>query len=125
MKARAFLPWTLCAVMALAACSGDSSPSEPDNGDNGANPQWLTSLIGQIQSQPVTNPPTEIRSYRYRGETVYYRSGRCCDVWSELYDRNGALLCHPDGGFTGRGDGRCPDFREASSDATLIWHDPR
>jgi len=34
----------------------------------------------------------------------------CCDIPSVLYDTAGTVVCAPDGGFIGRGDGRCPDF---------------
>ncbi len=97
-----------------------SSPTGP-----GSDPVWLRTLIAQIQSEPVTSPPSAIYSYRYRGEMVYFRPSRCCDIRSVLYDRNGAVLCEPDGGFVGGGDARCPDFFDARTEKQLIWQDPR
>jgi len=119
MKARIAGTCILLAACSLLACSGSSSPTEPEQ------PAWLTALIAQIQAQPVTNPPSSIWRYRYRGQVVYHRPAVCCDVFGDLYDAQGSLLCHPDGGFAGNGDGRCPDFFDVRTDETLIWSDPR
>lgn len=96
------------------------APTQPAD-----NPAWLGALIAQIQSEPVTNPPSSIVRYRYRGETVYFRPSRCCDVFSDLYDFSGVLICHPDGGITGAGDGSCADFAAARSDGQVVWVDSR
>lgn len=109
------------ALLGIGGCTGSSSPSEPSS----ERPAWLQSLIGQIESEPVTNPPSSILRYSYRGGTVYFRPSRCCDLPSDLFDRNGSLLCHADGGFSGGGDGRCPDFFSTRSDEELVWQDPR
>ena len=105
----------------LAGCGGSSSPTEP----SGQQPPWLQQLIARIESEPVTNPPSSILQYRYRGATVYFRPARCCDVFSDLYDEAGALLCHPDGGLTGGGDGRCTDFLALRTAERLVWQDTR
>ncbi|MGE0441564.1 MAG: hypothetical protein AB7S39_13850 [Gemmatimonadales bacterium] len=88
-------------------------------------PDWLREMVGSIAREPVTNPPTEIWAQTYQGKTTYWRSSRCCDVYSELYSASGALLCAPDGGITGTGDGRCPDFADTATDRRLIWKDRR
>jgi hypothetical protein len=110
----------VCAVFLWPLGCGKSSPTEPDTV-----PTWLQVLITQIEREPVTNPPSAIYSYRYRGETVYFRPSRCCDIMSVLYDRNGVVLCAPDGGIAGGGDGRCPDFFRTRSGERLIWQDSR
>jgi hypothetical protein len=86
---------------------------------------WLQTLIAKIESEPVSNPPTAISSYTYRGGTVYFRPSRCCDIRSELYDADRRLICQPDGGLTGKGDGRCPDFAATRTDERVVWLDPR
>ena len=115
--------WLACVALlaSVALACSHASPTEPD----APVPSWLESLIEQIQSQPVTNPPSAILSYRYHGETVYFRPARCCDVPSDLYDRDGELLCHPDGGSGGGGDARCPDFLAQRTGERLIWRDAR
>lgn len=105
-------------VATLTACA-TSFPSEP------APPAWLHTMIAQIAGEPVTNPPSSIIRYRYRGATVYYRPARCCDIFADLYDESGTLICHPDGGIAGGGDGRCSDFATARSEEQVVWADPR
>lgn len=88
-------------------------------------PTWLRDLIQDLASQPVANPPASITAFTYRDQTVYFLPSRCCDIPSVLYDASGGVLCAPDGGITGQGDGRCPDFVTARRDERLIWADPR
>ena len=63
--------------------------------------------------------------YEYQGNIVYYVPPQCCDQFSQLYDSNGKLICAPDGGFSGRGDGKCPDFSRVRKNKVLIWQDTR
>jgi len=86
---------------------------------------WLDKLIDQIKSEKVTNPPSSIWRYEYKGRIVYFRPQICCDQFSYLYDENGNIICAPDGGFTGIGDGRCTDFFSERTKETVIWIDPR
>lgn len=88
-------------------------------------PDWLQQWIADIESEPVTNPPSRIVRYQYLGQTVYYRPPRCCDFPSTLLDSSGTLMCSPDGGITGGGDGRCPDFFASRSAEHVVWRDPR
>jgi len=88
-------------------------------------PGWLQEMIADILSHPVWNPPARITRYEFNGSVVYYVTQNCCDQFNPLYDENGNVLCSPDGGITGQGDGRCPDFFSARRDETLIWQDKR
>ena len=88
-------------------------------------PECLEDRVSQILKDDVWNPPASLYSYTYKGETVYFIPQRCCDIPSELYDVNCNLICSPDGGITGNGDGQCVDFFELRSDEKLIWIDPR
>lgn len=109
----------LLAVVAvsLLGCAGSAS-------QNG-NPDWVNRLIAQFQSEPVGNPPQSIYRYDFNGNTVYYVPPQCCDQFSVLYDASGKVICAPDGGLTGRGDGRCADFSQAAKNKQLIWQDQR
>ena len=78
-------------------------------------PDWLTRLIQRLENEPVANPPASIAQYVYTGHTVYFLPPRCCDIFSDLYDADGNIIGHPDGGITGQGDGRVPDFLAAQS----------
>ena len=117
MRSRILFAASLAAVACACARPAPTQPAD--------NPAWLGALVAQIQSEPVTNPPSSIVRYRYKGGTVYFRPSRCCDVFGDLYDSNGVLICHPDGGITGAGDGRCADFATARSGGQVIWADSR
>jgi hypothetical protein len=105
------------AVMLVGSCSRPT-PSEQ-------NPAWVRDLIAKYASEPVGNPPQSIWRYKFEGQTVYYIPPQCCDQMGILYDATGEILCYPDGGLAGKGDGRCPDFRTMRSNEELIWRDPR
>jgi hypothetical protein len=88
-------------------------------------PAFVKELIAGIEAAPAANSPGAIWQYRYGERTVYYLPPSCCDVPSALFDADGELICGPDGGFTGKGDGRCPDFFDRRSKERKIWDDPR
>lgn len=107
-----------CKPGASQQLSGASTPSTPLA-------PWLNKLIQELEAEKPANPPAKIYRYTYNDQEVYYLTGRCCDIPSKLYDAQGKVLCEPDGGITGRGDGRCPDFFEKRQNETLIWDDKR
>ncbi len=89
------------------------------------NPKWVDDLIAQWQSEPAGNPPRSIARTEYKGQTVYYVRAPCCDQYNLLYDAQGNVLCAPDGGFTGKGDGKCSDFGTQGKKMQVIWQDSR
>ena len=93
--------------------------------DSSARPLWLRQRIQNILSTRKRNPTVRITRYRYDDMTVYYESAPCCDQYSTLYDDKGAVLCHPEGGLTGRGDERCGNFNKRKTNELLVWQDPR
>ena len=111
------------AVIAIALLSllGPAACAAPDT----SQAAWVSSLIAKFKIEPVANPPHRIMSFRYRDQAVYYVPPSCCDQPSVLYDAKGEVLCAPDGGMTGRGDGRCADFYQQRSEESLVWSDPR
>ncbi|MGA1869918.1 MAG: DUF333 domain-containing protein [bacterium] len=102
---------------------GECSPG--DNPPGTELPPWLIQLIETLKKEPVANPPAKIIQYTYNDETVYFVPQKCCDIPSILYDSQGTVICSPDGGFTGRGDGRCPDFFSKRKNQLIIWEDER
>ena len=111
----------LLILVLSAGCGG--TPAAPDSAV--ASPAWLTTVIRQLETQPVANPPAFIARYQYKGDTVYFVPQRCCDVMSVVYRSDGAVICRADGGFAGTGDGRCPDFLAERRDERIVWRDPR
>jgi hypothetical protein len=88
-------------------------------------PSPISQLIEQRKAEPRANPPASVWRYTYLDQTVFYLPPKCCDVPSALYDSSGKLICRPDGGMTGRGDGKCRNFHQQRTDEQLIWRDER
>ena len=109
-------------AVALAGC-GASMPGT--GSEQTPVPAAITALIHELEGQPVANPPAYIASYEYAGQVVYYEPPRCCDIYGNLYDAMGQVICHPDGGLTGKGDGRCPEFFNQRKNEVIIWRDAR
>ena len=88
-------------------------------------PGCIKKLIVQFQQEEKQSPPRRIYRYTYKGNIVFYVPAVCCDFFSDLYDIKCNLVAHPDGGFTGRGDGTAPDFLQTRTGEKLIWKDER
>lgn len=121
-----FVRYLLLATLALAFTACGSVPSR----SGGPPPQSpipvaVSALIHDLETRPVANPPAYVASYDFRGQVVYYVPPRCCDIFGDLYDANGQLICHPDGGLAGNGDGRCPGFASERTNERIIWRDMR
>lgn len=88
-------------------------------------PACIQQIIQDIKSEPVRNPAGSVWQYNYKGKTVYFIPQYCCDLPSQLLDANCNLICNPDGGFTGKGDGKCADFFTERTEGKLLWKDDR
>ena len=86
-------------------------------------PRCIKREIRKILEEPVRRPPAEMWRYEYKGKTVYYVPPSCCDRMSVLFDSDCNIICNPDGGFHGGGDGTCLDFSSLRTNGTLIWKD--
>ncbi len=107
-----------------AATDAPATPDTPAASDaSDQPPMCVQTLITTMMTQPVGNPPGSIYRCTYNGATVYYLPPQCCDQFSSLISSNCTPICAPDGGFTGRGDGRCTDFSRDT--CTLVWQDSR
>jgi hypothetical protein len=113
---RVFFGLGVCLLVCIA-CQHPTERIPPND--------WLDALIHQYTAEPVTNPPRQIVQYTYQGQTVYYVPPVCCDVLGQLYSATGQLLCAPDGGLQGQGDGRCPDFFQTAQSVKVVWQDQR
>lgn len=94
-------------------------------GGNNNLPGCINKMIDQFRQDAVQNPPRKIYSFTYKGNTVYYVTPPCCDFFSDLYDKDCKLIAHPDGGITGKGDGRLKDFSDLRTNEKLVWEDTR
>jgi len=87
-------------------------------------PPWLELLIGRLAAQPPVHPPQTVWRYLYRGQVVYYLPPQCCDQFSVLFDAKGRVIAAPEGGLSGRGDGRAADFFQQRLQGLLLWTHP-
>ena len=96
---------------------------KPSDLDIGA-PKCIENKIEEVLNKEVSNPPTQVWKWEVDGETFYYITSDCCDQFNNLYSENCDIVCAPDGGLTGQGDGKCPDFK-GEIVQTLVWEDNR
>ena len=84
-------------------------------------PECLATKIKTMASDPNQGSPLSVTRYTYRQQTVYYMVSPCCDKFNVVYDSVCNILGHPDGGFTGRGDGKMPGFKKEATNEKVIW----
>lgn len=87
-------------------------------------PSCIENKIREIQKEEVRNPPAQVWKWEVDGNTYFYITSDCCDQFNYLFDENCNVVCAPDGGFSGNGDGNCPDFI-GKIEKILVWKDHR
>lgn len=83
-------------------------------------PSCIKTIITELSKEPG-NTPHSVTQYEYQGMTVYYLKAACCDNFNIVYDKDCKILGYPDGGLTGRGDGRLPDFWKEAKNGVVLW----
>ena len=84
-------------------------------------PVCLQERIGEMAKDPSEGSPLKITLYTYHEQKVYYMVSPCCDKYNIVFDKSCTILGYPDGGFTGRGDGKMPDFFKEATDPKVVW----
>lgn len=84
-------------------------------------PSCLYKKIETMKSDPNEGAPLSVTQYTYHEQTVYYMASPCCDKYNIVYDSDCNILGYPDGGFTGRGDGKMGDFYKEATNKKIIW----
>lgn len=74
-----------------------------------------------MSADPHEGSPISLTRYTYREQTVYYMVAPCCDRYNVVYDSVCNILGYPDGGYTGKGDGKMSDFYKEATDKKVIW----
>lgn len=85
-------------------------------------PSCLHSKIDSMAANPNEGAPQSVTRYNYHDQTVYYMSAHCCDKYNVVFDSDCNILGHPDGGFTGRGDGKMRDFFKEAKEGKVVWN---
>jgi hypothetical protein len=88
-------------------------------------PSCIVEKIESIKQDHLWNPPAEIHEYEMAGKPVYAISADCCDRFTTVVDADCKYVCAPSGGFTGKGDGKCPEFFKNAKYIRLVWKDQR
>ncbi len=84
-------------------------------------PQCLAAKIDSLKKVPNVNPLQSVIQYSYKGTVVYYVKAGCCDQFNEVYDASCKSLGAPDGGITGKGDNKLPDFFMNATNKKVVW----
>ncbi len=92
---------------------------------NVAIPICMKNKIDSFKLKEAHERPQRVVEYMYKSKKVYYVVMPCCDFFNEVYDANCNYLGAPDGGFTGKGDGKIPDFFEEAKNEKLVWGKPK
>jgi hypothetical protein len=85
-------------------------------------PPCVRSFIDSSFKHSPEDAPVRIDEYWYKDQQFYLFMAPCCDNFDILYDKNCKEICAPTGGFSGRGDGRCPDFSKEAKLVRTIWN---
>ena len=92
---------------------------------NAALPTCIKNKIDSFKLKEAHEKPQRVLEYLYKGKKVYFVVMPCCDFFNEVYDDKCNFLGAPDGGFTGKGDGKIPDFFEKAKSEKLVWGTPK
>lgn len=84
-------------------------------------PLCIKRKIDSFKVMQVHEKPQRVIEYRYNGKRVYYVVMPCCDFFNEVFDEDCKFIGAPDGGFTGKGDGKLPGFFKEATNEKLIW----
>lgn len=97
--------WLACfgLLIGLSGCQSLSPSASKQN----TLPRWLTTALAHHPEQ--IGKPDQVFRFIYRQRPYFYLTASCCDRFNTVYTDTGQRVCAPDGGFTGRGDGKCPD----------------
>ena len=83
-------------------------------------PACIQEMIDENKNGDASTPAEEIHRWSTKTTTYYYVVSECCDQYNYLLDETCQIVCAPDGGINGAGDGNCPYFGE-SFETDLIW----
>ncbi|HET8871644.1 MAG TPA: hypothetical protein VFM48_14445 [Aquabacterium sp.] len=112
------MPLFLAAFLAMSA---QASPMRPTSDL----PRWLQAKVDRYAALPPEQAAQAVWQIQVRGQPAYLEIAPCCDQLNPLFDAQGRLMCHPSGGLTGIGDGRCPHPADRGQSPRLIWTHPR
>lgn len=84
-------------------------------------PPCIQTIIQQKGQSSTSERFIAIYRYKYQKRYVYFGLSDCCDFYNLLFDQTCQVICAPNGGFTGGGDGKCPNFFNEATEKTELW----
>ena len=138
MRPHCLFPLIALSAALVAGCASrvekaEAAPLAPPDGSDRASsapstrveveglPQWLRIRLADYDALPGPAAPRAVFEVRHGDGVAYYVQAGCCDQLDPLIDARGVLVCYPSGGFTGRGDGKCPGALPAPGDRREVW----
>jgi hypothetical protein len=133
VPAHCILLAALLAGCAARIAQGDAAPMAPPDGSDRASsapttraevaglPEWLRIRLADYDAQPRPAAPQAVFEVGYGDGVAYFVLAGCCDQLDPLVDARGVLICYPSGGFTGRGDGKCPGALPPGDKRREVW----
>jgi hypothetical protein len=113
--------WPVLSVDSAAVAEKTKNDSLHIGGEETKLPTCIKNKLDSFKLKEIHERPQKMVEYSYKGKKVYYVVMACCDFFNEVYDEHCKFLGSPDGGFTGKGDGKLPDFFEEAKNEKLIW----
>ncbi len=107
-------------ILAISCSPGKKATATNEMSSEKTIPDCLQTMIASMVAK-TNGSPQSITKYTYKNQEVYYMVSPCCDKYNVVYDSNCNVLGYPDGGYTGKGDGKMTDFKNEASDGKLIW----
>lgn len=123
--------FVIAVVAGITACQKNQAKIIPSpNGGpcsttDTTTPACMMNIIAGILQEEPYNPRAAVYEYDYNSQRVFYVTSGCCDFYNLLYDANCNVICAPDGGIAGKGDGQCADFFTVATGRREVWRDPR
>lgn len=81
----------------------------------------MVTKIEAMKTNPGANQPQSVTEYTYKGAVVFYITAGCCDQFNTVYNSDCDYLGAPDGGVTGKGDGKLIDFFANATNKKVVW----
>ena len=84
-------------------------------------PLYLHPKIKTMGENPDEGTSHSVTRYNYKGQTVYYMVAPCCDKYNIVFESACNVLGFPDGGYTGKGDGKMTNFHNEATEEKVVW----
>ncbi len=81
----------------------------------------LQKLLESYAKSHDNEKPAQIEKWTVDSAIYYHVFPKGADRYSELYNSDLELICHPEGGMVGTGDGKCPDWAKTVKNKEIIW----